>query len=80
MTNLLSTLKKASLPALLFAPAVSVQVQLQPNRDETLPLAVSIPMGEGPVIRAGVEILQMQRYHEDPAEAKYDCILREAAE
>ena len=44
------------------------------------PLATSIPMGEGPVIRAGAEILQMQRYHELPAEAKYDRILKEAAD
>ncbi|MCW0481609.1 hypothetical protein [Gaoshiqia sediminis] len=82
MTTLLSNLKKASLPtlvALLFAPAVSAQT-LQPNRDETYPIAISIPMGEGPVIRAGVEILQVQKYHEDPEEARYDRILREAAE
>ena len=44
------------------------------------PVDTSIPMGEGPVIRAGVEILQMQKYHELPAEAKYDRILKEAAE
>ncbi len=44
------------------------------------PVATSIPMGEGPVIRAGTEILQMQKYHEQPAEAKYDRILKEAAD
>ena len=42
------------------------------------PVATSIPMGEGPVIRAGVEILQMEKFHELPAEAKYDRIIKEA--
>ena len=39
------------------------------------PVVKSIPMGEGPVIRAGVEILQMKKYHEDAAHTKYDRIL-----
>ena len=42
------------------------------------PVATSIPMGEGPVLRAGAEILQMQKYHELPARTKYDRILKEA--
>ena len=44
------------------------------------PVVKSIPMGEGPVIRAGVEILKMEKFHELPARAKYDRILKEAAE
>jgi len=44
------------------------------------PLVLNIPMGEGPVIRAGLEILQMEKYHELPARAKYDRILKEAKE
>ena len=44
------------------------------------PVESNIPMGEGPVIRAGVEILQMERYHELPARDKYDRIIKEAKE
>ena len=36
--------------------------------------------GEGPVIRAGVEILKMEKFHELPARAKYDRIIEEAKE
>lgn len=39
------------------------------------PLRQNIPMGEGPVLRAGAEILKMEKYHEDPAYTKYDRIL-----
>ena len=42
------------------------------------PVESNIPMGEGPVLRAGVEILQMEKYHELPARAKYDRIIKEA--
>lgn len=44
------------------------------------PVDVNIPMGEGPVIRAGVEILQMKKYYEAPAHASYDRIFKEAKE
>ncbi len=44
------------------------------------PVATSIAMGEGPVIRAGVEILKMEKFHELPARAKYDRIIEEAKE
>jgi rhamnogalacturonyl hydrolase YesR len=44
------------------------------------PVESNIPMGEGPVIRAGVEILKMAKYHELPAYTKYDRILMEAKE
>ena len=44
------------------------------------PVESNIPMGEGPVLRAGVEILQMKKYHELPARAKYDRIIKEANE
>ena len=44
------------------------------------PVETNIPMGEGPVLRAGVEILQMEEYHELPARAKYDRIIKEAKE
>jgi unsaturated rhamnogalacturonyl hydrolase len=44
------------------------------------PVELNIPMGEGPVLRAGVEILQMKKYHELPARAKYDRIIKEAKE
>ena len=44
------------------------------------PVQSNIPMGEGPVLRAGVEILQMAKYHELPARAKYDRIIKEAKE
>lgn len=43
-------------------------------------LVSNIPMGEGPVIRAGVEILQMQKHYESPAREKYDRILSESSE
>ncbi|MBI1932757.1 MAG: glycoside hydrolase family 88 protein [Ignavibacteriales bacterium] len=42
------------------------------------PLESNIPMGEGPVLRAGSEILKMNKYFELPAESKYDKILFEA--
>ncbi|MCB9208969.1 MAG: glycoside hydrolase family 88 protein [Ignavibacteriales bacterium] len=44
------------------------------------PVESNIPMGEGPVIRAGVEIIKMKKYHELPARAKYDRIINEAKE
>jgi unsaturated rhamnogalacturonyl hydrolase len=44
------------------------------------PVESNIPMGEGPVLSAGVEILQMKKYHELPARAKYDRIIKEAKE
>jgi unsaturated rhamnogalacturonyl hydrolase len=44
----------------------------------TRPIQSNIPMGEGPVIRAGVEILKMEKYHEAPAWSKYDRISKEA--
>jgi len=44
------------------------------------PVESNIPMGEGPVLRSGVEILQMEKYHELPARAKYDRIIKEAGE
>jgi unsaturated rhamnogalacturonyl hydrolase len=44
------------------------------------PIESNIPMGEGPVLRAGVEILQMEKFHELPARAKYDRIIKEAKE
>ncbi|MBN2105608.1 glycoside hydrolase family 88 protein [bacterium] len=39
------------------------------------PAVKNIPMGEGPVLRAGVEILKMTPYYEAPAYTKYDRIL-----
>lgn len=42
------------------------------------PVVSNIPMGEGPVLRAGVEILKMKKFHELPARAKYDRIIKEA--
>jgi unsaturated rhamnogalacturonyl hydrolase len=44
------------------------------------PVESNIPMGEGPVLRAGVELLQMKKYYEKPASASYDRILKEARE
>ena len=41
------------------------------------PTATNIPMGEGPVLRAGAEILQMKKYHELPASTKYNRIFKE---
>lgn len=39
------------------------------------PVRTNIPMGEGPILRAGAEILKMNKYSSDPAYAKYDRIL-----
>jgi rhamnogalacturonyl hydrolase YesR len=44
------------------------------------PVESNIPMGEGPVLRAGVELLQMKKYYEMPASASYDRIIKEAKE
>ncbi|RPI00736.1 MAG: glycosyl hydrolase family 88 [Ignavibacteriae bacterium] len=44
------------------------------------PVESNIPMGEGPVLRAGGEILQMKKYYERPADASYDRIMKEAKE
>ena len=38
------------------------------------PVRNNIAMGEGPVLRAGVEMLNMKRYYEAPARTKYDKI------
>jgi len=42
------------------------------------PTQVNIPMGEGPFLRAGAEILKMKRYRPEPARTKYNKIIKEA--
>ena len=53
-------------PGTGIAPSLSVYYSRPPQKN--------IPMGEGPVLRAGAEILQLKPYHEIPAFETYHLV------